>query len=104
MMKHSILNNEVTLYILFSLCQRDVYNNYSLRACLLLGNVSQVSDVAHGPLVFVLFVPTVVFYIVSSQNCMVVNYKKEGSVSCKLVHDPSLASDLSTYGSVVEQG
>ena len=53
---------------------------------------------------FVLFIPTDVFYIVSSQNCMVVNYKKEGSVSCKLVHDPSLTSDLSTYGSVVEQG
>ena len=52
MMKHSILNNEVTLYILFSLCQRDVYNKYSLRvACLLLVNVSQVSNVAHGPLV-----------------------------------------------------
>lgn len=41
---------------------------------------------------------------VSSQNFMMVSYKKDGSVSCKLVQDPSQTSELSTYGSMVEQG
>ncbi|XP_062570184.1 uncharacterized protein LOC134232243 [Saccostrea cucullata] len=39
----------------------------------------------------------------SSQSCMVVNYKKEGTVSSKLVQNFSQMSELSMYGSVAEQ-